>query len=132
MTLYRTVFLLAFAVASSSALAADPNVLPATPDASSVNLDSIRLVPWFTGTKRASSRTSDVSFQALRRRGPILLTPGAWNEVSCLALRTYKVKRTERLADNESASRGYTTCQPVSNYQIRTAVGTQEMQVPPQ
>ena len=40
----------------------------------------------------------------------------------CLTMRMYKVKRRERLAENESASRGYTTCEPASNYQMRTAI----------
>ena len=39
----------------------------------------------------------------------------------CFAMRTYKVKPTERLRDNESGSRGYTTCQMGSNYQVRSA-----------
>lgn len=39
----------------------------------------------------------------------------------CLTMRMYKMKRTERLAENESASRGYTTCEPVSDYQVRSA-----------
>jgi hypothetical protein len=41
---------------------------------------------------------------------------------ACLTLRIYKVKRTERLADNESGMRGYTTCEFASNYQVRSAV----------
>ena len=43
-------------------------------------------------------------------------------DTGCLKLRMYKVKRTERLADGETASRGYTTCEWASNYQMRTAV----------
>jgi hypothetical protein len=41
---------------------------------------------------------------------------------ACLTLRMYKVKRTERLADGETAERGYTTCELASDYQMRSAV----------
>jgi hypothetical protein len=41
---------------------------------------------------------------------------------ACLTLRIYKVKRTERLADGQTATRGYTTCEVASNYQMRSAV----------
>jgi hypothetical protein len=41
---------------------------------------------------------------------------------SCYYMRLYKVKPTERLADNESASLGYSTCQLAKNYQFRSAV----------
>src|SRR6266498_4113756 len=109
MTLYRAVFLFAFALTSTCVSAADPNSTAATSSApASVALDSIHLVPWFTGANRTDPQPDSAA---------------STNEVSCLALRTYKVKRSERLTANESALRGYTTCQLVSNYQIRTAVG---------
>jgi hypothetical protein len=41
---------------------------------------------------------------------------------SCYYMRLYKVKPTERLADNESGSLGYSTCQLAKNYQFRSAV----------
>jgi hypothetical protein len=40
----------------------------------------------------------------------------------CYTMRTYKVKRTERLADDESGMRGYSTCELAKNYQVRSAV----------
>lgn len=40
----------------------------------------------------------------------------------CYTMRTYKVKRTERLSDNESGRRGYSTCELAKNYQVRSAI----------
>ena len=39
----------------------------------------------------------------------------------CYTMRMYKVKATEHLNENESARRGYTTCQLARDYQIRSA-----------
>jgi hypothetical protein len=39
----------------------------------------------------------------------------------CYTMRSYKVKRTERLADNESGHRGYSTCERASGYHLRSA-----------
>jgi hypothetical protein len=39
----------------------------------------------------------------------------------CYTMRTYKVKMTERLSENESGSRGYSTCLFAREYQIRSA-----------
>jgi hypothetical protein len=41
----------------------------------------------------------------------------------CYTMRSYKVKRTERLADNESGQRGYSTCEMASSYHVRSANG---------
>lgn len=40
----------------------------------------------------------------------------------CYTMRMYKLKRAERVAEGESLSRGYTTCEMASNYQYRSAV----------
>jgi hypothetical protein len=42
---------------------------------------------------------------------------------TCFTMRTYKVKPTERLRENESGSTEYSTCQMGSNYRIRSADG---------
>jgi hypothetical protein len=34
----------------------------------------------------------------------------------------YKVKRKEHFADGESGTRGYSTCELASNYQVRSAI----------
>jgi len=41
----------------------------------------------------------------------------------CYTMRSYKVKRTERLADNETDHRGYSTCEMASSYHVRAADG---------
>jgi len=46
----------------------------------------------------------------------------------CYTMRTYKVKRAERLADNESEHRGYTTCEMASSYHVRSANGEAKKQ----
>jgi hypothetical protein len=35
-------------------------------------------------------------------------------------MRSYKVKRTERLNDNESGVTGYSTCEMASTYKLRS------------
>ena len=39
----------------------------------------------------------------------------------CYTMRTYKVKRTERLKDGETAHRGYTICETGAQYRFRSA-----------
>ena len=46
----------------------------------------------------------------------------------CYTMRSYKVKRAERLADNESEHRGYTTCEMASSYHVRSANGEAKKQ----
>ncbi|HEX6802519.1 MAG TPA: hypothetical protein VF133_02485 [Terriglobales bacterium] len=39
----------------------------------------------------------------------------------CYVMRTYKVKRTERIRDDESVFRGYSECEMASTFQLRPA-----------
>jgi hypothetical protein len=39
----------------------------------------------------------------------------------CYTMRSYKVKRTERLIDNQTGLRPYSTCERASAYQVRSA-----------
>lgn len=39
----------------------------------------------------------------------------------CYTIRSYKVRRTERLRDNQSGMRGYSTCEMASDYRVRSA-----------
>lgn len=39
----------------------------------------------------------------------------------CYTMRSYKVKRIERLQDGQRARRGYTTCEMADNYRLRSA-----------
>jgi hypothetical protein len=41
--------------------------------------------------------------------------------ILCYTMRTYMVKPSERLADDESGLRGYSTCQQASSYRFRSA-----------
>jgi len=42
----------------------------------------------------------------------------------CYTMRIYKVKRTEHLRDDDSGLRGYSTCEPGRQFQVRTATAT--------
>lgn len=46
----------------------------------------------------------------------------------CFTMRVYKVKRTESVKDGESATRGYSTCEPGFQFQVRTAVAADHSQ----
>jgi hypothetical protein len=43
------------------------------------------------------------------------------NDDVCYTIRTYKVKRTERLTDRQRSLRGYATCEMAGNYRLRSA-----------
>ncbi|HET8824474.1 MAG TPA: hypothetical protein VFM77_05040 [Terriglobales bacterium] len=123
MTLSRFVLLL-FVLASISAYAADPKQQPTTPDAPwSTTLESLHLVPWFTGMEHVNQDLRRAP-QPVTRANHVLSTPAALKGVSCLKLRTYKVRGRETLPDNESAFVSYSTCQWTTNYQVRSAVQT--------
>ena len=123
MTLSRSVLVLVV-LASISAYAADPvqqNPTPETPV--STRLESLHLVPWFTGMKHVN-RDLERDAEPVIRDPRGLLMPGAVKGVSCLKLRTYKVRGQETLSDGESAFVSYSTCQWATNYQVRLAVQT--------
>ena len=125
MTLSGAVPLLVVLV-SISAYAADPKPQPITPDASwSSSLESLHLVPWFTGMKHVTHDLKSTPNSAIHA-DPAMRTSGALKGVSCLKLRTYKVRGQERLSDGQSAFVSYSTCQWVTNYQVRSAVQTVE------
>ena len=43
------------------------------------------------------------------------------NDDVCYTMRTYKVKRTERLTDRQRSLRGYATCVMAGNYRFHSA-----------
>jgi hypothetical protein len=135
MHLSRAASLLVVLAASSCALGADPKTVQVTSTVPSVAMESVRLVPWFTGATPADkigvqdSKLPDYG-RLLWRSGPAMVPDLDTSTSTCLKLRTYRVKRQERFAGNERAFRGYTTCQLLSNYQVRTAVGSEVLQVP--
>lgn len=123
MTLSRSALVLVV-LAAISAYAADPAQQKTTPETSlSTTLGSLHLVPWFTGMKHVNQDLKRDAKPATREQYT-LSTPGALKGVSCLKLRTYKVRGQERLSDGESAFVSYSTCQWVTNYQVRSAVQT--------
>ena len=46
----------------------------------------------------------------------------------CYTMRIYRVKRTERLQDGDTGRRGYSTCEPGGEFQVRTATATESDQ----
>jgi len=122
MTLSRILLLLV--LVSMPAYAADPKPQPITPDVSwSSSLQSLRLVPWFTGMKHLNQDLKRAPHSAIDV-DRLLSAQGALKGVSCLKLRTYKVRGQEMLPDDESGFVSYSTCQWVTNYQVRSAVQT--------
>src|SRR5438046_9870467 len=67
---------------------------------------------------KKSSGSSESETQ--NQQAAIVLAHDASGEI-CYTMRMYKVKATEHLKENESARRGYTTCQLARDYQIRSA-----------
>lgn len=55
------------------------------------------------------------------------LTPNTLAE-GCYTMRIYKVKRSERLQDGDTDSRGYSIFEPGSNFQVRTATAADQPQ----
>ena len=65
----------------------------------------------------------DTKSGALQLRAPQLGVESRANanESVCYTMRSYKVKRTERLDDNQSGMRGYSTCEMASSYRLHSA-----------
>jgi len=123
MTLSRIVLLLTLAV-STGAYAADQKQQSTTADSSwSAPLESLHLVPWFTGMNHVKQDLKAAP-KLGTRAGRVRLSPSVLRGSSCLKLRTYKVKGQETLSDGESAFVSYSTCQWATNYQVRSAVQT--------
>ncbi|PYV82976.1 MAG: hypothetical protein DMG93_10005, partial [Acidobacteria bacterium] len=72
----------------------------------------------FAASDRKSSGSSESETRS--QQAAIVLPLDASKDV-CYTMRMYKVKATEHLKENESARRGYTTCQLARDYQIRSA-----------
>lgn len=75
----------------------------------------------------AQSVASDLFFLKDRPRLNFTATAGrstsaVLNDADCYTMRMYKVKRKEHFADGENGSRGYSTCELASNYQVRSAI----------
>jgi hypothetical protein len=55
-----------------------------------------------------------------------LRSPRSLETPLCYTMRTYMVKPSERLADDESGFRGYSSCQLASGYRFRSADAQEE------
>ena len=127
MTFLRTVVLLFVTATSTWVFAADnrasaPN-LPFVTDSSPTffakpSPDQAR--PWFSGMQGANPRMKTMEGTYQFAPNAVVIFRAMRPSDVCLSMRTYKVARTERLADNDSGSRGYMTCQMASNYHVRT------------
>jgi hypothetical protein len=124
MTSARPLFLLLVILFfASSAFAAGEGSDPQTPNGSVQNQTAD---PALFG-QPAQSVASDLFF--LKDKPRLNLTAPArqprsavLNDADCYTMRMYKVKRKEHFADGESATRGYSTCELASNYQVRSAI----------
>jgi len=108
----------------TSALAADDKAQSES-SASSQNQTADRALFGQPGDDTPAS--SDLFF--LKTRPRLNLSPptappkfAILNDADCYTMRVYKAKRKEHFADGESGSRGYSTCQMATNYQVRSAV----------
>jgi hypothetical protein len=110
-------FLLTLAACVGTVMAADNAT-----SAAALGQFRIPIVQNGSGASSLITPTSNADDAVILRMGsrgqPIELSPFAG---VCFTMRTYKVKPTERLRDNESGTTEYSTCQMGSNYKIRPA-----------
>jgi hypothetical protein len=85
-----------------------------------------KLSPSLDSQSYASHQNSAQSerFDVTRHQSGLLISPGgdlvAGDANVCYTMRSYKVKRTERLAANESGVTGYSTCEMAATYKLRS------------
>lgn len=109
---------LALAQDSTSAHSAVSNKGPANIQAGAASADlALQLL--------RQSRTGDqpVTFWRLDPGATLRLSPNAL-AAGCYTMRIYKVKRSERLQGGDTGRRGYATCEPGGEFQVRTATAT--------
>ena len=74
------------------------------------------------GDNLSSQTTSSQADAGPHRTAPLLgLSLAGPNGDVCYAMRTYKVRPTERIREHENFFRGYSECEMASNFQIRSA-----------
>ena len=131
----RTLLLISVAALSGFAFAGSKGVAAISGSSlPSAAISQTMARPWFSGMR--TGRVPQLTMGSIQlepgSRTQARLVPQTLSSATCGTMRMYKVKRTERLADGESGMRGYTTCEIFSNYQVRSAVGVQTLQVDPQ
>lgn len=118
MSLARSFFLLFFVVSlAATAFAADKAEQPEPSPGSQNSIATSVLLPAQSGQDFSTSSPVTLNHPPVPRTPLATLDDGV-----CYTMRTYKVKPKEHFADNESGSRGYSTCELASNYQVRSAV----------
>ena len=126
MTFARPLFLLLlFAGVPTISMAADDEAKPQTSVGSLQN--QVGDAAPFGAPAQDFESSSGLFFLKTRPRlslNPPTVPPtfAILNDDLCYTMRTYKVKRKEHFADGESGSRGYSTCELASNYQVRSAI----------
>jgi hypothetical protein len=119
--------LLVFGI-SPGAQAADRKTEPSTPE----SLQPFQFFPANTDSRR-EVKLLDPLMESKRRaarewRDLLDLNTVLPGSNICYTMRSYKVKRQERFADNESGQTSYTTCQMGSEFQFRSAAGESSTQ----
>ena len=121
MSLSRLAVPCVLVAAATWSFAASPDAEPVASNLST-SLESVRLVPWFTGMHALNPQIqTEERPRVLRQAGERQILP-MLSEIACLKLRTYRVKRQETFSEGESGSIGYSNCQQASNYQLRSTV----------
>jgi hypothetical protein len=120
-------FLLLLAFATTISMAADPD--DAAKSQASVCSSQNQVGDARLFGSPAQDFNSSASLFFLKSRPRLSLSPPTLqptftilNDDLCYTMRTYKVKRKEHFADGESGSRGYSTCEMATNYQVRSAI----------
>jgi hypothetical protein len=118
-------FLLVISFLAGSAYAADDGSDTQASNGSLLNQTADPAL--FGQTAENQPKSSDLFFLKTRPRLDLSTSAGQARSAvlidrDCYTMRMYKVKRKEHFADGESGTRGYTTCELASNYQVRSAV----------
>ncbi|HEY4054384.1 MAG TPA: hypothetical protein VGL74_11600 [Terriglobales bacterium] len=119
----QVLLLLAMAVFSSASFAADQghsrssSVEAAQPSQPTIIFSDSDALPYSGLTNTRESGVSDARWDR-KPSWHLHLNPA--RDV-CYTMRMYKVKATERLNENETGTRGFSTCQFARDYQLRSA-----------
>lgn len=124
MTFSRVLLCLCLVSISITAVAADEhaNASSGSPAAENPLLQSTNPVPDTTAlTNPFPQDKADSGLLGPQKARSESYSLSDLNGDVCYTMRSYKVKRTERLTDNQTGLRGYSTCETASSYRIRSA-----------
>jgi hypothetical protein len=113
--------LLIVGVATSAIAGDEPAQAQTSPDSRQGVVDA------FTAPGQTFGRSSGLIFAEAKPRdsnqpAATVVPLAKLDDGLCYTMRLYKLKRTERVSEGETVSRGYSTCELASNYQFRSAV----------